>query len=137
MPELTTKTPGATSLPRRRTPPGPHGHLLLGSAPDMQRDRLGFLLRLTQQYGDVSLMRFLIWPAYLINHPHDVKHVLQENHRNYNKDIFTYKVFHPFLGKGLLTNDGSSWLHQRRLIQPNFHRKNLATFGTLMTGTLG
>ncbi len=77
MPKLTTKTPGATSLPRRRTPPGPHGHLLLGSAPDMQRDRLGFLLRLTQQYGDVSLMRFLIWPAYLVNHPHDVKHVLQ------------------------------------------------------------
>ena len=135
MPELTTKTPGATSLPRRRTPPGPHGHPLLGSAPDMQRDRLGFLLRLTQQYGDVSLMRFLIWPAYLVNHPHDVKRVLQENHRNYNKDIFTYKVFHPFLGKGLLTNDGSSWLHQRRLIQPTFHRKNLATFGTLMTGT--
>jgi cytochrome P450 len=134
MPELTTKTPEARSLPHRRMPPGPRGRLLLGSAPDMQSNRLGFLLNLTRQYGDVSSMRFVIWPSYLINHPQDVKRVLQENHRNYNKDVFTYKVFHPFLGKGLLTNDGSSWLHQRRLIQPTFHRKHLATFGTLMTG---
>ena len=29
------------------------------------------------------------------------------------------------LGNGLLTNDGESWLHQRRLAQPAFHKKRL------------
>ncbi len=134
MAELMTKTPGATLSRCRKPVAGPRGHFLLGSAPAMQHDRLGFLLRLTQDYGDVVHVRFLFWPAYMVNSPDGVKHVLQENHRNYNKDLFTYTVFHPFVGKGLLTNDGQSWLHQRRLIQPTFHRKHLATFGTLMTG---
>jgi len=99
----------------------------------MQRDPLGFLTR-TRQYGYVVGMRFVFSPAYLVYHPDSVKHVLQENHRNYNKDVLTYKLFRPFLGLGLVTNDGDSWLHQRRLIQPAFHRKRLATYGTLMTG---
>ena len=31
-----------------------------------------------------------------------------------------------YLGKGLLTSDGSYWLRQRRLIQPGFHKAKLA-----------
>jgi cytochrome P450 len=43
------------------------------------------------------------------------------------------KFIKPLLGQGLLTNEGQSWLHQRRLMQPAFHRKQLTTFGSLMT----
>ena len=99
----------------------------------MQRDPLKFL-RDTRQYGDIVRMRFVFSDAYLIYHPDSVKHVLQENNRNYNKDIFTYKLLRPFLGQGLLLNDGESWLHQRRLMQPAFHRKRIATYGSIMTG---
>jgi len=98
----------------------------------MRRDPLGFLLR-TQQVGEVVRLRFLFSPAYLISHPESIKYVLQQNARNYNKDLITYTMFRPFLGQGLLTNDGPSWLHQRRLMQPAFHRKRLSTYGTLMT----
>jgi cytochrome P450 len=87
-----------------------------------------------QRYGNVVAVRFLMWPTYMIFHPHDVKHVLQENHRNYSKDTYLMHFLRPLLGQGLLTNDGQSWLHQRRLMQPAFHRKQLATFGVLMTG---
>jgi len=118
---------------RGKTPPRLRSYSLLGSASEMQRDPLGFLTR-TRQYGYVVGMRFVFSPAYLVYHPDSVKHVLQENHRNYNKDVLTYKLFRPFLGLGLVTNDGESWLHQRRLIQPAFHRKRLAAYGTLMTG---
>jgi cytochrome P450 len=45
-----------------------------------------------------------------------VRHVLQENHRNYNKAVPDYHVLSLVLGKGLLTNDGESWLKQRRLL---------------------
>ncbi len=37
------------------------------------------------------------------------------------------------LGNGLLANNGDSWLTQRRLIQPAFHRSRIAGFGQLMT----
>ncbi|HXL37744.1 MAG TPA: cytochrome P450 [Ktedonobacteraceae bacterium] len=33
-----------------------------------------------------------------------------------------------------MINDGESWLHQRRLMQPAFHRKRIATYGSIMTG---
>jgi cytochrome P450 len=114
-----------------RKPPHLSNHSLLGSASPMHRDPLGFLLA-TRRYGEVVGMRFVFSPAYLIYHPDDVKHVLQENHFNYNKDLFTYHMLRPVLGDGLFTNDGDSWLHQRRLMQPAFHRKRLATYATLM-----
>lgn len=102
----------------------------------MQRDPLGFLTR-TQKLGEVVRLRFLFSPTYLISHPESIKYVLQEHARNYNKDLITYTMFQPFLGQGLLTNDGPSWLHQRRLIQPAFHRTRLTTYGTLMTEATG
>lgn len=113
-------------------PPRLRSHSLLGSADEMQRDPLGFL-RQAHQYGNVVRMRFVFSSAYLIYSPNSVKHVLQENNRNYNKDVFTYTLFRPFLGQGLLLNDGESWLHQRRLMQPAFHRKRIVTYGTIMT----
>ena len=113
-------------------PPSLRSHSLLGSASEMQRDPLGFMMK-AHRLGDVVHMRFVSQSAYLIYHPDDVKHVLQENHRNYNKDLFTYKLFRPFMGNGLLINDGRSWLHQRRLMQPAFHRQRVATYGAVMT----
>ncbi len=123
----------ATASPSQlKTPSRLRNHSLLGSASEMQQDPLKFL-REARQYGDVVRMRFVFSDAYLIYHPDSIKHVLQENNRNYNKDLFTYKIFYPFLGRGLLTNDGESWLHQRRLMQPAFHRKRIATYGNIMT----
>jgi cytochrome P450 len=37
------------------------------------------------------------------------------------------------LGNGLLTNEGSSHLRQRRLVQPAFHHEHLASYGRVMT----
>jgi cytochrome P450 len=38
----------------------------------------------------------------------------------------------PILGNGLLTDDGESWLRQRRTIQPIFHRQRIARFGDVI-----
>src|SRR2546429_9043253 len=136
-PTHTTYTPDQSASRQSRDKRGkrpPHHHTLslLGSASEIQRDPLGFLIR-TQKLGEVVRLRFVFSPAYLISRPESIKYVLQEHARNYNKDLFTYKMFQPMLGQGLLINDGPSWLHQRRLIQPAFHRKRLTTYGTLMT----
>ncbi len=120
-------------MPHYKMAPGPPGHFLLGSTRDIRHDPLLFGLEMARHYGDIFRIRLLFWPVYLVNHPDGVKHVLQDNQQNYHKDLYPYRVLKPLLGQGLVTNDGESWLQQRRLMQPAFHRKRLAAFGTLMT----
>jgi cytochrome P450 len=88
---------------------------------------------MAHQYGDVVRIPSVLGSFYLVNHPDGVKRILQENHRNYDKNTFDYNILKSLLGTGLLTNDGPSWLQQRRLMQPNFHRQRVMAFGTLMT----
>jgi cytochrome P450 len=91
-----------------------------------------------QRYGDIVRFRLLTWPAFALFHPDHLKYVLQDNHRNYNKQFPMMETVRPLFGNGLFTNDGVSWLHQRRLMQPSFHQKRIAGFGTIMTdATLG
>jgi cytochrome P450 len=116
---------------KRRRPPGPRGSLLLGSAPVIARDPLAAYQELAHEYGDIVRIRFVFWPTYLLFHPDHVRHVLQEKHTNYSKDLYTYRMLRPVVGNGLVTNDGADWLRQRRLIQPAFHRQRLARVGDL------
>ncbi len=101
------------------------------------RNPLQFIEKLCREYGDVVSARFLNFPVYIVAHPEGVKHVLQENHRNYTKSQ-DYAILARLLGQGLVTSEGSLWLRQRRLMQPMFHRQKIATFGAMMTDcTLG
>ena len=47
--------------------------------------------------------------------PEVTRHVLQRNHRNYEKSPIQTKILGSYIGQGLLTNTGESWLRQRRL----------------------
>ncbi len=111
---------------QRRRPPGPPWHTLTSNVFHLKRDALGFLMQMQKRYGDVVFIPLPFSSFYAVFHPDGVRHILQENHRNYTKDVLDYHLLSHILGKGLLTNDGESWLRQRRLIQPVFHRERLA-----------
>lgn len=115
--------------------PGPQGWLALKMMSELRRDSWGLLLKLIQQYGDVVRFQVLAWPLFLIAHPDHIKYILQEKYLQYNKDVFDYRLLKQFLGNGLLTNEGDSWLRQRRLMQPAFHRQRIAAFDGLMAET--
>jgi cytochrome P450 len=119
--------------PRHRIPPTLKGWNPLRTTLAFRHDPLQFLLQLSQECGDVSQWRLFAWPVYHVNHPDYVRHILQGNHANYNKDLILYKIATPLLGQGLLTSDGDFWLRQRRLIQPAFHRQKIIGFARLMT----
>ncbi|GIV95852.1 MAG: cytochrome P450 [Herpetosiphonaceae bacterium] len=116
-----------------KTPPGPRGNLLWGSASAIRRDILGFFLHAVREYGDIIRYRFMIWPGYFVNHPDYVKHILIDNNRNYNKNTPGFETLRWIVGNGLVTSEGDLWLRQRRLMQPSFHKQRLASFATVMT----
>ncbi len=125
-------TTGGTT-PAARVPPGPRGNVVLGSIGDIYRDRLRFVLEVARTYGDVVQYRVAHLRMYEVNHPAGVEHLLHDKHRNYSKDVPTFGTLRLFLGNGLFTSDGEFWRRQRRLAQPAFHRRRVATFGDLMT----
>ena len=116
--------------------PGPPAYTAVGNTFSFLRHALDFSMRMRKVYGDVVSVPTLMGRLTLIFHPDGVRHVLQENHRNYNKDIPDYRILSLLLGKGLLTNDGESWLQQRRLIQPAFHRNQVAELGPIMANAV-
>lgn len=109
----------ASSL-ERRLPPSPRG-----SVRELVRNPLNYFLSITQQYGDIVCYRPMPDPAYLINHPAFIHHVLVDNYRNYSKETYSNQAFKQIIGEGLINLEGDAWLRQRRLMQPAFHHTRL------------
>lgn len=124
----------AAKPPVRRVADGPRGYPLVGVLPEMWRAPLRLLMTAALGYGDVVRLRMGPRVAYLLTHPDHIKHVLQENYRNYPKSVM-YRKLYPLVGRGLLTSEGDFWRRQRRLIQPGFQRERLAAFVPVMTDT--
>ncbi len=112
-------------------PPGPEGHFLLGSLPEIRRDELDFLTRCVKEYGDVCYVRVVNIPAYIVSNPDDIETVLITKNSNFIKSVFL-RESRALLGQGLLTSEGSFWLRQRRLLQPAFHHSRIAGYAKTM-----
>jgi cytochrome P450 len=119
----------------RKNPPGPHTYIPLESTRKAIRNQILFHSTNQSLYGDIVRFRFLFQPATVLTHPDYAKHVLQQNHPNYDKNISPINALKVLLGEGLFTNNSPSWLHQRRLMQPLFHHKNINGLATIMSTT--
>src|SRR5215831_4277954 len=119
-------TAGEISGPRFRSP--------FGFLAALRRDTLGFLQQCHRQFGDVVEIRFWPWRSYMFFRPEHIRHVLQENHRNYWKGTVIQKV-KRIGGEGLVFSDGDLWRRQRQLIQPAFHRERIAALAEMMVDT--
>jgi cytochrome P450 len=101
--------------------------------PAVRRDPTGVFTAAAARYGEVVFFRIGPRRGYLLTNPSDVRHVLQDNARNYRKSPL-YEKLRIFLGNGLLTSEGEFWLRQRRIAQPAFHRQKIAALADVMTG---
>jgi cytochrome P450 len=117
-------------------PPGPKPHLLIGNMPLAARNPLATFSQWAAEFGDIFYYRALWIHVYFLNHPDLIEAVLVRNYQNFLKDHVIRKS-RWFFGDGLLTNEGDSWLRQRRLAQPAFHRERIAGYTRIMTGYTG
>jgi lycopene cyclase domain-containing protein len=122
--KLFTRWSGANRKPF----PGPTSFELLRSLPAIQANPMQYLEQVTRQYGDVVGIQAGPIRAVVVNDREAIKHILQDNHRNYTKDTIQYNSLAAITGRGLLTSDGDFWFRQRRQLQPAFIRRNLVNY---------
>lgn len=128
MPPHTAKAPRPVRVPRR---------VVMRRVLRLALDPLGGFNRYIQEYGtsvllDVGGSRRSI----VTTDPDLIQHVLQRHHRNYEKSEIQTDQMGKYIGYGLLTNTGESWLRQRRLIQPGFHKQRMKGLVKEMQSTI-
>jgi len=112
-------------------PPGPKPHFLYGNFPLAHANPLATFTRWTREFGDILYYRAGWIPVYFLNHPNYVEEVLVNQYQSFMKDRVVRNARWLF-GDGLLTSEGDSWLRQRRIIQPAFHRERIASYANTM-----
>ena len=111
--------------------PGPRGGLFFGSAGEFRRDQLGFYASCAHQYGDFVQTRMGPYRIFMLFHPDAIEELLVARNRDFIKSPGV-RLLRPVLGDGLLLSEGDTWLRQRRLVQPAFHRQRVAGYGEVM-----
>jgi cytochrome P450 len=99
----------------------------LRHALDIVKNPLPFHHKNFMEKGDIfSLKLGVNTKVYFCRDAAFAEYVLQKNHKNYTKSKIQTKDLAKYVGKGLLTAEGAHWRRQRKLIQPAFHKKQLA-----------
>ena len=111
--------------------PSARGYPLVGVLTRFRREPFALLLEATREAGDVVRLDFPGQGWVLLSRPDHIEHVLKDNRANYVKGYDKARVL---LGDGLVMNEGESWLRQRRLMQPAFHRRRLVGLAETVVG---
>ena len=96
-----------------------------------RKDPLGFVKRNFDTYGDIFSLKFLNRKVIITQRPEIAQQILQSNHKGYIKAT-AYRKLKLLLGEGLLTSEGETWLKNRRLAQPAFHKNSIESFLKVM-----
>lgn len=123
----------ALALSHASLPPGPARNWPGGDFKQMRANGAGHLLSLVKEYGDVTLFHLGPQPVVVVRKPEHVRHVLLDKAKYYSKGTRGFKKLAMILGQGLVTSEGELWRKQRRIMQPAFHRKQIAGFAETMS----
>lgn len=113
------------------TLPGP-GPLSAVTAPAaFRKDPIAFWSDLKARYGDKVLYYMGPQPVLLLNDPELIRQVLTRDNAQFHKGRLL-QIAKELLGDGLLTSEGELHAHQRKLIQPLFHRQMIRHYAEVM-----
>src|ERR1700690_676339 len=120
----------ASGVVTRDVPMMPGGQRVLGHALEFGRDPLALLQR-AREHGDVVRIRFGPFRVYVLNSPDAIRQALVGEARKLSKGL-NFGRAKRLIGNGLVMSEGESHQRQRRLMQPAFHRAEIARYvGTM------
>jgi len=113
------------ALPRQHRPPTLRYLSPLRFFADLRRDPLLFFTH-AARLGDVVRLQAGFQEIWLLTHPAQIRQILQDRSSNYHNCARLTQLFQLGGGDGLLSIEGDSARHQRRLAQPAFHREAIS-----------
>jgi cytochrome P450 len=111
----------------RDVPVMPGGRPVLGHALEFGRDPLALFTR-AREHGDVVLVRFGPFRVYVLNSPDAIRQALVGEARKLGKGL-NFGRAKRLIGSGLVMSEGET---HRRLMQPAFHRAEIARYAATM-----
>jgi cytochrome P450 len=108
------------------------GHWFWGVLLEMMRDRSGFLVRGHAKYGDTFGGHALGRSFMYTREPAVIHDINVTQWQSFQKPDYIKQMWAPFLGKGLVPNDGPDWKRQHDLIVPGFHFKRVNAYAPTM-----
>ncbi len=121
---------GATEARDPGAPPGPSGHVLVGSLLDFNAAPLEFLQDAVNTYGDVVHFSIANQSVFLLRRPEHIQHVLEERVAIYQQS-FEREALEKLLGPSTLAADS----HRGRALRSSqalFHIDRVATFAEVI-----
>ena len=116
------------SMPSSQRVPGPPGNLFLGNWSGFRDDILTTITDAHRQYGDLVRFRVGLRDIYVACDPGGAEEILVNQKSTFGKLSGSSRgdSIAIMLGNGLLTSRGHFWNRQRHMMQPIFHKNNIA-----------
>lgn len=105
---------------------------LLGNVLALREERLGLLLRISQQFGDIGAFHFGPRMVPVLNSPEFVRQVLVDQAASFEKTATVRALATPLLGKSVFLSEGEEHRRQRRLLAPLFHYRRVQRYAETM-----
>jgi len=110
---------------------------VLKNRKEILKNPLPFHAKYFQEHGHtfrINLGKKNTWV--FTRNPETIKYILQKNHKNYQKSVLQTDDLGKYVGRGLLTSNGTFWRKHRRMIQPSFHKKKLVGLLDIMLDSI-
>jgi retinoid hydroxylase len=107
--------------------PGSFGSFFIGEALDLYNCEQLFFWSRHLKYGSRFKTNVLGNKTLVVSSPDAYNTILIEKANSFSNNM-GWKTLEPFLGRGILLEDGSTHQHVRRLVNPLFHSKMIAKY---------
>jgi cytochrome P450 len=113
-------------------PPGPQ-LTIQDFMTNVKENPFDLLMDLIQKYGDIIYLK-LQKDVYILSNPDYIEQIFTRDYKLFSKARAA--ELRPFLGNGLLLNDGESHRQHRKIIQPLFLPKSIKSYSNIMVDNI-
>jgi cytochrome P450 len=118
---------------RQQHPPGPQ----ISFSDFMEKvntNPFDFLMDLIQKYGDTIYIKLQQKDVYILSNPDYIEQIFTRDYKLFSKTRAA--ELRPFLGNGLLLNEGDSHRQHKKIIQPLFLPKSIKSYSNIMVDNI-
>jgi cytochrome P450 len=104
-----------------------------GNSLELRYNRLVLFMKIAEICGDIGVFYVGLTPVIMLNSSEFVRQVLVEHAASIQRISTINHQLIPLLGNGLLTTEGESHRHQRKMLNPLFRNNSLVKYTENMT----